>query len=171
MAPRNDKARKWSKPTSGLHGRCKTVPYFADQGGYGPCRWKQEIAPFGASSEDKEQVPNARGIKGPGGVCFSFPLAITCGLQADSLYLCSRRDTNFFAIYFGCMTKLTKLACTPHEVDVFCCAFAFQLYVHTVFILSKSLLIRFNSVDCLFSALLESATAQKELFLFPLPHD
>ena len=66
-----------------------------------------KIAPFCASSEDKEQVPTAHGIKGLGGVCFSFPLASTCNLQADSLYLCSRRATRLFALYFALMTNKT----------------------------------------------------------------
>jgi hypothetical protein len=66
-----------------------------------------KIAPFCASSEDKEQVPTAHGIKGLGGVCFSFPLASTCNVQADSLYLCSRRATRLFALYFALMTNKT----------------------------------------------------------------
>lgn len=65
------------------------------------------IAPFCASSEDKEQVPTAHGIRGPGGVCFSFPLASTCNVQADSLYLCWRRATSLFALYFALMTNKT----------------------------------------------------------------
>ncbi|QQN68048.1 MULTISPECIES: hypothetical protein [Comamonas] len=65
------------------------------------------IAPFCASSEDKEQVPTAHGIKGLGGVCFSFPLASTCNVQADSLYLCSCRATRLFALYFALMTNKT----------------------------------------------------------------
>lgn len=94
-----------------------------------------KIAPFSASSEDKEQVPTACGIKGHGGVCFSFPLASTCDVQADSLYLCWRRVTSFFSIYFSLMTNLTMWAYSPLVSVFFCCDFLSNLYMHTVFIL------------------------------------
>ncbi|WP_218240147.1 hypothetical protein [Comamonas fluminis] len=73
-----------AEPASGLYGWYQTSPFFADQGGCGPCRWKQEIAPVSASAKITRKCHQPKN-PAAANVCFSFPLANTCDLQADSL--------------------------------------------------------------------------------------
>ena len=74
---------------SGLHGRYKTGAVFRGQGGCGPCRWKQRLLPLVPQAKIKSKCHQPMESKALARICFPFPLASTCDVQADSLYLCS----------------------------------------------------------------------------------